>query len=63
MLERYSARSKLPLVLDDPFSFLDGPHQELAGKMVKYLGTLTQVVHRTTHAPLIASADATVDVA
>lgn len=63
VLERYSARSKLPLVLDDPFSFLDGPHQELAGKMVKYLGTLTQVVHRTTHAPLVASADATVDVA
>ncbi len=63
VLERYSARSKLPILLDDPFSFLDAPHQELAGKMVKYLGTLTQVVHRTTHAPLIASADATVDVA
>ncbi len=62
VLERYSARAKLPIVFDDPFSFLDGPHQELAGKMVKYLGSLTQVLHRTTLAPLAGAADAVVEV-
>lgn len=46
LIEKASASHKLPVVIEDTFNtVLDAPKQPLFGRMVKHLGSLTQVIH------------------
>lgn len=46
LIEKASAQHKLPVVIEDTFNtVLDGAKQQLFARMVKHLGTLTQVLH------------------
>lgn len=46
LIEKASAQHKLPVVIEDTFNtVIDGPKQPLFGRMVKHLGSLTQVLH------------------
>ena len=46
LIEKASANHKLPVVIEDTFNtVLDAPKQPLFGRMVKHLGSLTQVIH------------------
>lgn len=46
LIEKASAQHKLPVVIEDTFStVLDAAKQPLFGRMVKHLGSLTQVIH------------------
>lgn len=46
LIEKAAAQHKLPVVIEDTFNtVIDGPKQPLFGRMVKHLGSLTQVLH------------------
>lgn len=46
LIEKAAAQHKLPVVIEDTFNtVIDGPKQQLFGRMVKHLGSLTQVLH------------------
>lgn len=46
LIEKAAAQAKLPVVIEDTFNtVLDAAKQPLFGRMVKHLGTLTQVLH------------------
>ncbi|MGV3623833.1 MAG: hypothetical protein ACO1OB_23655, partial [Archangium sp.] len=46
LIEKASANHKFPVVIEDTFNtVLDAPKQPLFGRMVKHLGSLTQVIH------------------
>lgn len=46
LAERYSARSRVPVVIEDGLTgIVDEPKLQLLNRMLKHLGTLTQVVH------------------
>ena len=46
LIEKASTNHKLPVVIEDTFNtVLDAPKQPLFGRMVKHLGSLTQVIH------------------
>jgi hypothetical protein len=62
LVEKLSASSRLPLIIEDGLGFLEAPKQPLLGRMLKHLGTLTQVVHVAPPAPAQAQADAIVAV-
>jgi len=44
-------------VVDDAFAILDAPKRGLIAKMLKGIGTQTQVIHRVTDAPPPGTAD------
>ena len=46
LLERVAGYKRLPIVVDDSFGILDLPKRVLIGKMLKGIGTQTQVIHR-----------------
>lgn len=48
LAERVCARVKLPLIVEDAFLGVDESRLPLLGRMLKHLGTLTQVLHVTT---------------
>ncbi|MGQ0506770.1 MAG: chromosome segregation protein SMC, partial [Myxococcaceae bacterium] len=52
VLEKYSARAKVPILIEDG-PYVDEAKQALLGRMLRHLGTLTQVLH-VTAAPLYA---------
>ncbi len=46
LIEKAAAQHKLPVVIEDTFNtVLDAAKQPLFGRMVKHLGSLTQVIH------------------
>ena len=57
LLERVAGYKRLPVVVDDAFGILEGPKRALIGKMLKGIGTQTQVIHRVASAPEPGSAD------
>ncbi len=61
VLEKYSAQGKIPVVFEDAFTAaLDPTKQPLFGRMLKHLGTLTQVLHVTPAGQNATAADAVV---
>jgi uncharacterized protein YhaN len=62
LIEKASAQRKLPVVLEDTFqTIIDLPKQGLFGRMLKHLGTLTQVLHVTPASLTASAADAQVN--
>jgi uncharacterized protein YhaN len=49
VVEKASARVKLPLLVEDVLAGMEESRLPLMGRMLKHLGTLTQVVHVTAH--------------
>jgi hypothetical protein len=57
LLERVSGYRRMPIVVDDAFALLDAPKRALVAKMLKGIGTQTQVIHRAVEAPPPGTAD------
>ncbi|HYY51805.1 MAG TPA: hypothetical protein VE755_02980, partial [Myxococcales bacterium] len=57
LLERVAGYKRLPVVVDDAFGILEAPKRALIGKMLKGIGTQTQVIHRVSDAPAPGTAD------
>ncbi|MEW5741727.1 MAG: chromosome segregation protein SMC [Myxococcota bacterium] len=58
LLEKYSVQTRLPILIEDGFSgVIDAPKQPLFGRMLKHIGTLTQVLHVTGAAQQPVGAD------
>ncbi|HEX5749239.1 MAG TPA: chromosome segregation protein SMC [Archangium sp.] len=62
VVEKVSARVKLPLLVEDALVGLDESRLPLLGRMLKHLGTLTQVLHVTPHPGLAQLSDGPVSV-
>jgi hypothetical protein len=62
VVEKVSARVKLPLLVEDALVGLDESRLPLLGRMLKHLGTLTQVLHVTPHPGLAQLSDGPVNV-
>lgn len=61
IIEKAAAHHKLPVVIEDTFHVVfDAPKQPLFGRMVKHLGSLTQVIHVGGAGHTASLADATV---
>ncbi|MBX5483493.1 MAG: chromosome segregation protein SMC [Myxococcaceae bacterium] len=61
LVEKHSAKMKLPLVIDDVLgAVVEEARLPLLGRMLKHLGTLTQVLHVTRHPTPQSMADAVV---
>ena len=56
LVEKYSARSKVPVFLEDALG-VEEAKVPLLSRMLKHLGTLTQVIHITSHPAFPAVAD------
>ncbi|HYO67464.1 MAG TPA: chromosome segregation protein SMC [Archangium sp.] len=61
VVEKVSARVKLPLLVEDALVGLDESRLPLLGRMLKHLGTLTQVLHVTPHPGLAQLSDGPVN--
>ena len=62
LVEKYSSKNKIIFLIEDVFSLvLDWPKLALLGRMLKHLGSLTQVLHITGAAHAGGSADATLN--
>lgn len=61
LLEARAKSSPLPIVLDDPFVVMPELKHPLALKMLKYMGSVTQVLHLTATASFAAQADTRID--
>jgi uncharacterized protein YhaN len=57
LLERVAGYKRLPVVVDDAFGVLEAPKRALIGKMLKGIGTQTQVIHRVAATPDPGTAD------
>ena len=57
LIERVSGYKRLPVVIDDAFGILDAPKRALIAKMLKGIGTQTQVIHRVAETPPPGTAD------
>jgi uncharacterized protein YhaN len=62
VVEKASAKVKYPFLLEHPFAGMDEVKLPLVGRMLKHLGTLTQVLHVTAHPGFAQLADSTVNV-
>ncbi|MBN1206962.1 MAG: chromosome segregation protein SMC [Myxococcaceae bacterium] len=62
VVEKVSARVKYPFILEHPFAGMDEVKLPLIARMLKHLGTLTQVLLVTPHPGLAQLADGTVNV-
>ncbi|WNG47035.1 chromosome segregation protein SMC [Archangium minus] len=60
VVEKVSARVKLPLLVEDALVGVDETRLPLLGRMLKHLGSLTQVLHVTSHAGFTQMSDGTV---
>lgn len=61
VIEKAAAHHKLPVVIEDTFhSVFDAPKLPLFGRMVKHLGSLTQVIHVGSAGHTASLADAAV---
>jgi hypothetical protein len=61
VVEKLSPRVKLPLIIEDAFAGVDDAKLPLLGRMLKHLGTLTQVLHVTAHPGFGQLSDGTVN--
>jgi len=61
VVEKLSARVKLPLIIEDALTGVDEAKLPLLGRMLKHLGTLTQVLHITTHPAFTPLSEGTVN--
>lgn len=61
LVEKLSARVKYPFLLEHPFVGMDEVKLPLIGRMLKHLGTLTQVLLVTAHPGLAQMAEGTVN--
>ncbi|OJT17680.1 chromosome segregation protein SMC [Archangium sp. Cb G35] len=61
VVEKVSARVKLPLLVEDALVGLDESRLPLIGRMLKHLGTLTQVLHVSPHPGLAQLSDGPVN--
>jgi uncharacterized protein YhaN len=57
LIERVAGYKKLPILIDDAFATLEPPKRALIAKMLKGIGTQTQVIHRVAEAPPAGTAD------
>ncbi len=63
VVEKYSAQNKLPVIIEDSFgTVIDVAKQNLLGRMLKHLGSLTQVLHVTGVSQATPAADLLVTV-
>ncbi|MDY7231588.1 ATP-binding protein [Hyalangium rubrum] len=62
VVEKASAKVKYPFLLEHPFAGMDEVKLPLVGRMLKHLGTLTQVLHVTAHPGFAQLADGTVNI-
>jgi hypothetical protein len=62
VVEKASAKVKYPFLLEHPFAGMDEVKLPLVGRMLKHLGTLTQVLHVTSHPGFAQLADGTVNI-
>ncbi|MCP3099553.1 chromosome segregation protein SMC [Myxococcus sp. K15C18031901] len=62
VVEKASARMKRPFLLEDVFTGMDEVKLPLIARMLKHLGTLTQVIHVTAHPGFAQMSDGTVNV-
>ena len=62
VVEKASARVKRPFLLEDVFAGVEEVKLPLIARMLKHLGTLTQVLHVTGHPGFAQMADGTVNV-
>ncbi|NTX62358.1 chromosome segregation protein SMC [Myxococcus sp. CA051A] len=62
VVEKGSARVKRPFVLEDVFAGVEEVKLPLIARMLKHLGTLTQVLHVTPHPGFAQMSDGTVNV-
>jgi hypothetical protein len=60
-VEKLSARVKIPLIIEDVLVGVDGAKLPLMGRMLKHLGTLTQVLHVTAHPGFAQMSDTSVN--
>lgn len=61
VVEKVSTRVKYPFIMEHPFVGMDEVKLPLIGRMLKHLGTLTQVLLVTTHPGLAQMADGSVN--
>jgi len=61
LVEKASARLKLPFLVEDAFMGVDESRLPLLARMLKHLGTLTQVLHVTSLAGFTQVSDGTVN--
>jgi hypothetical protein len=61
VVEKLSPRVKLPLIIEDALAGVDDAKLPLLGRMLKHLGTLTQVLHVTAHPGFGQLSDGTVN--
>lgn len=61
VVEKVSTRVKFPFILEHPFVAMDEVKLPLIARMLKHLGTLTQVLLVTTHPGLAQMADGSVN--
>lgn len=57
LLEMILPTRQFPVIFDDPFSLLDDQRQAVAGKALKRLSGVTQVIHFTSQKSFLALAD------
>jgi hypothetical protein len=58
LIEKYSVQTRLPVLIEDGFSgVIEAPKQPLFGRMLKHIGTLTQVLHVTGAGQTATAAD------
>jgi hypothetical protein len=62
LVERCTTTSKVPFVLEDAFSALDEAKVPLVARMLKHVGTITQVVHAAAASAFDGMADLLVKV-
>ncbi|MCY1046986.1 chromosome segregation protein SMC [Corallococcus sp. bb12-1] len=62
VVEKTCARVKRPFLLDDVLTGMDEAKLPLVARMLKHLGTLTQVLHVTAHPGFAQMSDGTVNV-
>ncbi len=62
VIEKLSARAKVPFFIEDSLAFVDAAEHGLLGRMLKHLGTLTQLLHVADGTGASAAADAIVAV-
>jgi FtsZ-binding cell division protein ZapB len=62
VVEKASAKAKLPLFIDDALASVEEVKLPLLGRMLKHLGSLTQVLHVTGHPGFPQVSDGTTNV-
>ncbi|MBI3183126.1 MAG: chromosome segregation protein SMC [Myxococcales bacterium] len=62
LVEKFSARQKVPMLIEDGLVCVEESKHSLLGRMLKHLGTLTQVLHLAPGRGAAESADSVVNV-